>query len=192
MAVVRILSLSLVAIAFPPVGLITDLEGTGQGALCGGRPYVRVSIPNGGGGVLHVELVADGSCWTVRSRSRTKLGNKSSKRRSPSRFEAAQLMRRHRDMIEPTAQLGASFSTALFDLTNTTVWLGSARRRGWKGRARRRVSKPIALPSSRAGRRLLPKAAHEPLRRYPPSMASWPKAHARGPQSRLSWEYEAS
>jgi hypothetical protein len=58
MAIVRLLSFSLAAIAFPIIGFSMDLEPTDQGALCGGRPYARVSVPNGAS--PYVELTADG------------------------------------------------------------------------------------------------------------------------------------
>src|ERR1700733_11401082 len=58
MAIVRILSLSLAAIAIPILGFRMDLERTHQGPLCGGRPYARVSVPNGAS--PYVELTADG------------------------------------------------------------------------------------------------------------------------------------
>jgi hypothetical protein len=57
MAIVRILSLSLAAIAVPILGFGMDIEPS-QGALCGGRPYARVSVPNGPS--PYVELTADG------------------------------------------------------------------------------------------------------------------------------------
>src|SRR5271170_8441747 len=60
MAIVRILSLSLslAAIAIPIFGFSMDIEKTDQGPLCGGRPYTRVSVPNGAS--PYVELTADG------------------------------------------------------------------------------------------------------------------------------------
>ena len=58
MAIVRILSLSLAAIAVPILGFSMDIERTDQGPLCGGRPYARVSVPNGAS--PYVELTADG------------------------------------------------------------------------------------------------------------------------------------
>ena len=58
MAIVRILSLSLAAIAVPILGFSMDIEKTDQGPLCGGRPYARVSVPNGAS--PYVELTADG------------------------------------------------------------------------------------------------------------------------------------
>ena len=58
MAIVRILLLSLAAIAVPILGFSMDIEQTDQGALCGGRPYARVSVPNGAS--PYVELTADG------------------------------------------------------------------------------------------------------------------------------------
>ena len=57
MAIVRILLLSLAAIAVPIFGFGMDIEPS-QGALCGGRPYARVSVPNGAS--PYVELTADG------------------------------------------------------------------------------------------------------------------------------------
>ena len=58
MAIVRTLSLSLAAIAVPIFGFGMDIGETDQGALCGGRPYPRISIPNGAS--PYVELTADG------------------------------------------------------------------------------------------------------------------------------------
>ena len=58
MAIVRILSLSLAAIAFPIVGFSMDIGETDQSALCGGRAYTRISVPNGASPYL--ELTADG------------------------------------------------------------------------------------------------------------------------------------
>src|ERR1700722_12833588 len=58
MTIVRVLSLSLAAIASPLVGFGMDIEPPGHGALCGGRPYARVSVPNGAS--PYVELTADG------------------------------------------------------------------------------------------------------------------------------------
>jgi hypothetical protein len=58
MTIVRILSLSLAAIAVPIFGFGMDIEGIDHGALCGGRPYARVSVPNGAS--PYVELTADG------------------------------------------------------------------------------------------------------------------------------------
>ena len=58
MAIVRILSLSLAAVAVPIFGFGMDIEKTDQGPLCGGRPYARVSVPNGAS--PYVELTADG------------------------------------------------------------------------------------------------------------------------------------
>ena len=57
MTIVRILLLSLAAIAVPILGFGMDIE-PGQGALCGGRPHARVSVPNGAS--PYVELTADG------------------------------------------------------------------------------------------------------------------------------------
>jgi hypothetical protein len=58
MTIVRILSLSLAAIAVPIFGFGMDIEEADHGALCGGRPYARVSVPNGAS--PYVELTADG------------------------------------------------------------------------------------------------------------------------------------
>src|ERR1700677_3145221 len=58
MATVRILSLSLAAIAVPIFGFGMDIEEADHGAFCGGRPYARVSVPNGAS--PYVELTADG------------------------------------------------------------------------------------------------------------------------------------
>lgn len=58
MTIVRILSLSLAAIATPIFGFGMDIEKTDQGPLCGGHPYARVSVPNGAS--PYVELTADG------------------------------------------------------------------------------------------------------------------------------------
>jgi len=58
MAIVRILSLSLAAIAVLILGFGMDIEEADHGALCGGRPYARVSVPNGAS--PYVELTADG------------------------------------------------------------------------------------------------------------------------------------
>jgi hypothetical protein len=58
MAIVRTLSLSLAAIAAPVVGFSMDIKEVDQGALCGGRPYARISVPNGAS--PYVELTADG------------------------------------------------------------------------------------------------------------------------------------
>src|SRR6476659_2164497 len=58
MAIVRLFSLSLAAIAVPIFGFSMDIEPTGQAALCGGCPYARVSVPNGAS--PYVELTADG------------------------------------------------------------------------------------------------------------------------------------
>jgi hypothetical protein len=58
MSLVRILSLSLVAIGVPIFGFSMDLNGADQGALCGGRPYARISVPDGAS--PYVELTADG------------------------------------------------------------------------------------------------------------------------------------
>jgi hypothetical protein len=58
MTIVRILSLSLAAIATPIFGFAMDIEPPVHGPLCGGRPYARVSVPNGAS--PYVELTADG------------------------------------------------------------------------------------------------------------------------------------
>ena len=58
MTIVRVLSLSLAAIAVPTFGFGMDVEPPIHGALCGGRPYARVSVPNGAS--PYVELTADG------------------------------------------------------------------------------------------------------------------------------------
>lgn len=47
MAIVRTLSFSLAAIAIPIFGFSMDIGETDHGALCGGRPYKRISVPNG-------------------------------------------------------------------------------------------------------------------------------------------------
>ncbi len=58
MAIVRILRLSFVAIAIPVLGWGMDIGETAGGALCGGRPYPRISVPNGSS--PYVELTVDG------------------------------------------------------------------------------------------------------------------------------------
>lgn len=58
MAIVRTLLLSLAATAVPIFGFGMDISEGDQGALCGGRPYARVSLPNGAS--PYVELTADG------------------------------------------------------------------------------------------------------------------------------------
>jgi hypothetical protein len=58
MTIVRVLLLSLAAIATPLVGFGMDSERPVHGALCGGRPYARVSVPNGAS--PYVVLTADG------------------------------------------------------------------------------------------------------------------------------------
>jgi hypothetical protein len=58
MTIVRILSLSLAAIAVPILGFSMDFERTYQGSLCGGRSYARISVPNGAS--PYVVLTADG------------------------------------------------------------------------------------------------------------------------------------
>jgi hypothetical protein len=58
MTLVRILSLSLLAIGVPIFGFGMGISETDQGALCGGRPYARISVPDGAS--PYVELTADG------------------------------------------------------------------------------------------------------------------------------------
>ena len=58
MTLVRILSLSLVAIGVPILGFGMDINGTDLEALCGGRPYARISVPDGAS--PYIELTADG------------------------------------------------------------------------------------------------------------------------------------
>ncbi len=58
MTLVRILSLSLVAIGVPIFSFSMDIKETDRGALCGGRPYARISVPDGA--APYVELTADG------------------------------------------------------------------------------------------------------------------------------------
>ena len=58
MMIVRILSLALAVIAIPIFGFGMDIEEPDHGPLCGGRPYARVSVPNGAS--PYVELTADG------------------------------------------------------------------------------------------------------------------------------------
>ena len=58
MTFVRILSFSLVAIGVPIFALGMDIKETDHGALCGGRPYARISVPDGAS--PYVELTADG------------------------------------------------------------------------------------------------------------------------------------
>ena len=58
MTIVRILSLSLAAVAVPIFGFGMDIEEPNHGPLCGGRSYARVSVPNGAS--PYVELTADG------------------------------------------------------------------------------------------------------------------------------------
>src|ERR1700722_18017387 len=58
MAIVRLLSLSLAAMALPMLGFSMEMKQSDPGALCGGRPYARVSVPNGAS--PYVELTADG------------------------------------------------------------------------------------------------------------------------------------
>jgi hypothetical protein len=58
MSLVRILLLSLVAIGVPIFGFSMDLKEPDRSALCGGRPYARISVPDGAS--PYVELTADG------------------------------------------------------------------------------------------------------------------------------------
>jgi hypothetical protein len=58
MAAVRTVSPSLVAIAVLILGGAMDIKEKDPGALCGGRPYARMSVPNGAS--PYVELTADG------------------------------------------------------------------------------------------------------------------------------------
>jgi hypothetical protein len=58
MAIVRTFLLSLAAIAVPIFGFSMDIGEKDQGALCGGRPYKRMSVRNGAS--PYVELTADG------------------------------------------------------------------------------------------------------------------------------------
>src|SRR5579863_3932062 len=58
MTIVRFLSCFLAAIAVPIFGFGMDIEPPVHGPLCGGRPYARVSVPNGAS--PYVELTADG------------------------------------------------------------------------------------------------------------------------------------
>jgi hypothetical protein len=58
MNLVRILSLSIVAIGVPIFSFSMDLKEPDRGALCGGRPYARISVPDGAS--PYVELTADG------------------------------------------------------------------------------------------------------------------------------------
>ena len=58
MTLVRILSLSLVAIGIPIFGFSMHLKEPDRGAFCGGRPYARISVPDGAS--PYVELTADG------------------------------------------------------------------------------------------------------------------------------------
>jgi hypothetical protein len=58
MSLVRILLLSLVAIGVPIFGFSMDLKEPDRGSLCGGRPYARISVPDGAS--PYVELTADG------------------------------------------------------------------------------------------------------------------------------------
>jgi len=47
MAIVRTVPLLLAAVAVFTVGGAMDIEGKERGALCGGRPYARIGVPNG-------------------------------------------------------------------------------------------------------------------------------------------------
>jgi hypothetical protein len=58
MTIVRVLSLAFAAIVLPISGIGMDVERSSHGALCGGRPYARVSVPNGAS--PYVVLTADG------------------------------------------------------------------------------------------------------------------------------------
>jgi hypothetical protein len=58
MAIVRTFLLSLAAIAVPIFGFSMDIGEKDQGALCGGHPYKRMSVPNGAS--PFVELTAEG------------------------------------------------------------------------------------------------------------------------------------
>jgi hypothetical protein len=58
MTIVRVLSLVFAAIVLPISGIGMDVERSSHGALCGGRPYARVSVPNGAS--PYVVLTADG------------------------------------------------------------------------------------------------------------------------------------
>jgi hypothetical protein len=58
MAIVRILAIALAAIAAPVFGFSMDIKEVAQRALCGGRPYARISVPNGAS--PYVEPTADG------------------------------------------------------------------------------------------------------------------------------------
>jgi len=58
MTIVRLLVFSLAAIAVPMFGFGMDIEEINHGPICGGRPYARVSVPNGAS--PYVELTADG------------------------------------------------------------------------------------------------------------------------------------
>jgi hypothetical protein len=58
MAIVRILRLSLVAIAILVFGWGMEQGETEEAAPCGGRPYPRISVPNGSS--PYVELTVDG------------------------------------------------------------------------------------------------------------------------------------
>src|ERR1700733_7792494 len=58
MTLVRILSLPLVAIGIPIFGFSMHLKEPDRGAFCGGRPYARISVPDGAS--PYVELTAYG------------------------------------------------------------------------------------------------------------------------------------
>ena len=58
MATIRTVSLSLAAIAILISGVAMGSEDHDQEALCGGRRYARIAVPNGAS--PYVELTADG------------------------------------------------------------------------------------------------------------------------------------
>jgi hypothetical protein len=58
MATVRTVSLSLAAIAILISGVGMDIESSDREALCGGRRYARIAVPNGAS--PYIELTADG------------------------------------------------------------------------------------------------------------------------------------
>src|SRR3984957_2303235 len=58
MTLVRILSLSLAAIGVPIFSFSMDIKEPDPAALCGGRSYARISVPDGAS--PYVELTADG------------------------------------------------------------------------------------------------------------------------------------
>jgi hypothetical protein len=59
MAIARTVSLSFAAIAVLIFGVGMDIGEKNRAALCGGRPYARMSVPNGSS--PYVELTADGT-----------------------------------------------------------------------------------------------------------------------------------